>query len=75
MRNTPLTVIAGALSRGQKPKGTQAQDAIAKRWRLGSAAVAESTTDTPTPDVIPLLDGWIRRLEREAGSSPEFESR
>jgi len=73
MRNTPLTVVAGALSRGQKPKGTQAQDAIAKRWRLGSAAVAAPATETP--DVIPLLDGWIRRLEREAGASPAIESR
>ena len=72
MRNTLLTVVAGALSRGQKPKSTQAQDAIAKRWRLGSAGIEPTTA---TPDVIPLLDGWIRRLEREAGSDPAIESR
>ena len=73
MRNTALTVIAGTLARGAKPKGTQAQDAIAKRWRAGAAGVVEPTTETP--DVIPLLDGWIRRLEREAGSASAIESR
>jgi hypothetical protein len=67
MDNPPLTVIAGALARGQKPKGSQAQDAIAKRWRMGAAI---SPVPAETADVIPLLDGWIRRLEREAGTDP-----
>lgn len=67
MRNPPLTVIAGALARGQKPKATQAQDALAKRWRAGTAGTPEPAQ---TPDVIPLLDGWIRRLAREAGPDP-----
>jgi hypothetical protein len=56
------------LSRNQKPKVTQVQDAIAKRWRLGAPAQQEATE---SPDVIPLLDGWVRRLEREAGAEPE----
>jgi hypothetical protein len=72
MPNPPLTVIAGALARGQKPKGTQAQDALAKRWRLGAASMPGPEQ---TPDVIPLLDGWIRRLEREAGPDPAAELR
>ena len=71
MHNPPLTVIAGALARGQKPKNTQAQNAIAKRWRMGGIG----TPGPPEPsDVIPLLDGWIRRLEREAGTDPATES-
>jgi hypothetical protein len=72
MHNPPLTVIAGALARGQKPKNTQAQDAIARRWRMGGVGAPESIKSA---DVIPLLDGWIRRLEREAGTDPGAESR
>jgi hypothetical protein len=63
-----LSVVAGALARGQKPKNSQAQDAIAKRWRLGAAAPIEEAPENQ--DVIPLLEGWIRRLEREAGPDP-----
>jgi hypothetical protein len=71
MHNPPLTVIAGALARGQKPKTSQAQDAIAKRWRMGGISTPEPSEPS---DVIPLLDGWIRRLEREAGTDPATES-
>ncbi|HEY8176386.1 MAG TPA: hypothetical protein VIF32_11875 [Gemmatimonadaceae bacterium] len=71
MHNPPLTVIAGALGRGQKPKTSQAQDAIAKRWRMGGISTPEPAEPA---DVIPLLDGWIRRLEREAGTDPATES-
>ena len=62
MAEPQLVVVAGALPRGAKPKVTRSQDALAKRWR--------SSAETAAPekqDVIPLLDGWIRRLEREAG--------
>jgi hypothetical protein len=69
MPNPQLSIVAGALARGQKPKASQAQEAIAKRWRMGGASTAAPVTETP--DVIPLLDGWIRRLEREAGAEPE----
>jgi len=72
MHNPPLTVIAGSLARGQKPKLSKAQEAIARRWRAGSIGLPEPME---TSDVIPLLDGWIRRLEREAGSDPAAESR
>ena len=72
MTNPPLTVIAGALARGQKPKLSPVQDAIAKRWRMGAATLPEPAQ---TPDVIPLLDGWIRRLERDAGPDPAPELR
>jgi hypothetical protein len=67
-----LSVVAGALARGQKPKLSQAQDAIAKRWRMGALGTPEPAVTT---DVIPLLDGWIRRLEREAGPDPAAELR
>ena len=60
MAEPQLVVVAGALPRGAKPKVTRSQDALAKRWR-NSADVAT----TERQDVIPLLDGWIRRLERE----------
>jgi hypothetical protein len=73
MSSRDLTVIAGALSRGQKPKTTPAQDALAKRWRMGAMGAPDPATETP--DVIPLLDGWIRRLERQAGPDPEAGER
>jgi hypothetical protein len=65
MAEPQLVVVAGALPRGARPKVTRPQDALAKRWRNGA--------ESPTPerqDVIPLLDGWIRRLERETGEEP-----
>ena len=64
MAEPQLIVVAGSLPRGAKPKVTRAQDALAKRWRSG----ADTATAQERQDVIPLLDGWIRRLEREAGS-------
>ena len=64
MAEPQLVVVAGSLPRGAKPKVTRPQDALAKRWRNGS----ESSATTDRQDVIPLLDGWIRRLEREAGA-------
>jgi hypothetical protein len=63
MAEPQLVVVAGALPRGAKPKVTRPQDAIAKRWRNSAEAAAAPERQ----DVIPLLDGWIRRLEREAG--------
>ena len=63
-----LSVVTGALTRGKKPKNSQAQDAIAKRWRMGGILPPEHAIEKL--DVIPLLDGWIRRLEREAGPDP-----
>ena len=63
MAEPQLVVVAGALPRNAKPKVPRPQDAIAKRWR-NSADVAVPERQ----DVIPLLDGWIRRLEREAGA-------
>jgi hypothetical protein len=63
MAEPQLVVVAGALPRGAKVNLNRAQEAIAKRWR-------HSGGNRPVPerqDVIPLLDGWIRRLEREAG--------
>ena len=63
MAQPQLVVVAGSLPRGTRPKVTRPQDALAKRWRNG----LESAATTDRQDVIPLLDGWIRRLEREAG--------
>jgi hypothetical protein len=64
MAEPQLVVVAGSLPRGAKPKVTRPQDALAKRWRNG----LESSATPDRQDVIPLLDGWIRRLEREAGA-------
>jgi hypothetical protein len=66
MSEPELSIVAGALARTLKPKVTQMQDAIAKRWRMGGLLGTEKPNENP--DVIPLLDGWIRRLEREAGA-------
>lgn len=69
MTERPLVVIAGALSRKRKAKAAQLQDGIAKRWRLEEPGGSQLPRGEPVEsrDVIPLLDGWIRRLEREAG--------
>jgi hypothetical protein len=64
MPERELNVIAGALAKSAKPKAAQSQDALAKRWRTA----AESERASQRQDVIPLLDGWIRRLERESGA-------
>jgi hypothetical protein len=68
MAERDLVVIMGALSRTRKAKTAQLQDDLAKRWRLaglfGPLVVPEAAESR---DVIPLMDGWIRRLEREAG--------
>jgi hypothetical protein len=73
MASPELTIVAGALARARQPREMQTQDALAKRWRLGASGASEPTTESP--DVIPLLDGWIRRLEREAGREPSPEQR
>lgn len=70
MAQRELTVVAGALSlRHKKVSSPRAQDDLAKRWRKCGSATDDSST--VTSDVIPLLDGWIRRLEREAGSTAQ----
>jgi hypothetical protein len=64
MSDRELSVVAGSLTRRQKPKVAPVQDSIAKRWRA-----AESSRANRPPagsDVIPLLDGWVRVLEKEA---------
>ena len=72
MARGKLTVVSGGLSRKRKPKASPAQDTLAQRWRDGMPL-------TPRPlesgDVIPLLDGWIRRLERQAGLDPAANER
>ena len=66
MAKRQLSVVAGALSRSLKPKGAQSQDALAKRWRASLPAVSPQPVELP--EVISLMDAWIRRLEREAGT-------
>jgi len=68
MSERELVLIMGALSRTRKAKVAQLQDALAKRWRLAGGLLEPLAAEPVEPrDVIPLLDGWIRRLEREAG--------
>jgi hypothetical protein len=69
MSDRELSIVAGALSRHQKPKATQQQDAIAKRWRISAPCAPAADQPAGNSDVISLLDGWIRRLEKEAGST------
>ena len=64
MPERPLVVIAGALAGRPKPKADRLRESIAKRWRMDGSRADEPVKSR---DVIPLLDGWIRRLEREAG--------
>jgi hypothetical protein len=75
MSERDLVVILGALSRTRKARTTQLQDSLAKRWRMdGVPARMADPGVTELRDVIPLLDGWIRRLEREAGA-PQAQTR
>jgi len=62
-----LTVVKGERTRRQ-PKPTPEQLEMARRWRMGG--IGPEPRKPLTGDVIPLLDGWIRRLEREAGLDP-----
>lgn len=68
-----LSVVAGALSRSLKPKGALAQDALAKRWR--ASLPQDSSQPAELPEVISLMDAWIRRLEREAGTGVAPQAR
>jgi hypothetical protein len=73
MAKRQLSVVAGTLSRSLKPKGAPGQDALAKRWR---ATLPEASAQPPElPDVISLMDAWIRRLEREAGTGAAPQAR
>jgi hypothetical protein len=66
MADPKLEVIAGSLPRRPSGKTANARDAMAKRWRMdGLFATAPKLEGVESRDVIPLLDGWIRRLERE----------
>ena len=65
-----LSVVAGDLSRKRKPKEEQPRSEIAKRWRTGEFDAPATPKDKQAGDVIPLLDGWIRRLERQVGLDP-----
>ncbi len=64
MARRNLTVVSGGLSRKSKPKATPAPNELANRWREVGPAAARAPEKS---DVIPLLDGWIRRIERQAG--------
>ena len=69
MPKRQLSVVPGALSRSTKPKSAPSQDALAKRWR---ASLADAPAErAELPDVISLMDAWIRRLEREAGTAAQ----
>lgn len=71
MKQPELVVIPGSLSKALKPKATL-EEVLARRWRAAEARTARPIEEM---DVIPLLAGWIRRLERQAGPAPETEAR
>ena len=70
MAERKLSVVAGDLSRKRKPREELPQSEIAKRWRTGEFEVPGTAREKHAGDVIPLLDGWIRRLERQVGLDP-----
>jgi hypothetical protein len=72
MADPKLEVIAGSLPRRSSGKTAKVRDAMAKRWRIDSLfTTAPRLESVESRDVIPLLDGWIRRLEREAGDDQQ----
>lgn len=72
MARRKLTVVAGALSRKHRPNVPPARSELASRWREVGPLEPRVTEQG---DVIPLLDGWIRRLERQAGLDPAANER
>jgi hypothetical protein len=66
MSERPLVLIAGALTGRPKVKVAIVQESIARRWR--HSGPTPQVEPAESRDIIPLLDGWIRRLEREAGT-------
>jgi len=70
MATRKLSVVAGALSGKRKRKKEQQQNALAARWRTGEHETPVRAAGGHSRDVIPLLDGWIRRLERQVGLDP-----
>ena len=69
MARRKLTVVTGGLSKKRKPKASPAPSELANRWR-GSDITPPAPKKAESGDVIPLLDGWIRKLERQAGVDP-----
>ena len=67
MADPKLEVIAGSLPRRPSGKTARIRDEMAKRWRIDGLFKSAPKLRVEPRDVIPLLDGWIRRLEREAG--------
>ena len=65
-----LSVVAGGLSRKRKPKTEQPQNELATRWRTGEHEIPVRAAEAHPGDVVPILDGWIRRLERQVGLDP-----
>ena len=64
MARRKLSVVSGGQSRNRKPKAAPAPNELANRWReLGPTEPKAQDAG----DVIPILDGWVRRLERQAG--------
>lgn len=65
-----LTIVPGGRCRGSRiGRQTKRQDPIAGRWRWGvpdSEAGREPAPGYADDQVIPLLEGWIRVLERGA---------
>ena len=69
MADPKLEVIAGSLPRRPSGKPAKPREAMAGRWRIdGLFTAAPKLPALESRDVIPLLDGWIRRLERETGA-------
>ena len=62
-----LEIIAGDQPRGARRQQVSLEDALLKRWRNDAQAAHEASPDTDR-DVIPLLDGWLRRLERQSAT-------
>jgi len=72
MPRRKLSVVAGGKSGKRQPKAAQPQNDIAGRWR---SLLPEPPRKKLEGDVIPLLDGWIRRLQRQAGLDPAANER
>ena len=60
-----LTVVKGGKGRKRAPRAAQPQSDLAARWRREEPQPTRSRK--LEGDVISLMDGWIRQLERQVG--------
>lgn len=66
MPTATLAVIRGGKSARPSPKKAPQWPDLTARWRPSARPDADADADDRDKDVIPLLEGWARLIERQA---------